>query len=296
MTSLRSHFVFNRSQRNGILLLVLFITGLLLVYYFYDFSEDDVLDVSSSEVIALQKELDSLRVAEAEARKPKKYLFNPNFITDFKAYTLGMSSEEFDRLQGFRSKDRWINSVADFKKVTGVSDSLLHEISPLFKFPEWVANPKPRSTNEWKKTSYNGFADKSHAQKIDLNLATQEQLQEVSGIGPALSKRIVLYRDKISGFTNDLQLHNVWGLDEGVVKNALELFTVKTSKPIEKINLNSASASDMATIPGISFDLAKKIWEFRKLRDRVNNFSELEKIESLSQVKLELIQLYLYIE
>ena len=62
------------------------------------------------------------------------------------------------------------------------------------------------------------------------------------------------------------------------------------------MNINKASASDIATIPGISFDLAKQIWEFRIVRERIENFSELEKIEGLSPIKLMLIQLYLQIE
>ena len=125
MKLIKSHLIFNRSQRGGILLLVLLITSLLLIYHFSDFSEDAILDITSSEVVRLQKEIDSLAHAEIEARKPKRYPFNPNFITDFKAYTLGISPEEFDRLKHFRSKDQWINSVADFQRVTKVSDSLL---------------------------------------------------------------------------------------------------------------------------------------------------------------------------
>lgn len=57
---------------------------------------------------------------------------------------LGMSLVEIDKLHRFRESDKWVNSKADFKKVTGVSDSLLAEISPYFKFPEWVTNPKPK--------------------------------------------------------------------------------------------------------------------------------------------------------
>ena len=97
MNSLKSHFVFNRSQRSGIFLLILLIVVLLLVNYFYDFTKPVLIDVNSSEVIALQKEIDSLRFAEIEARKPKRYPFNPNYMNDFKAYTLGISPEEVVR-------------------------------------------------------------------------------------------------------------------------------------------------------------------------------------------------------
>ncbi|UAB80140.1 helix-hairpin-helix domain-containing protein [Marixanthomonas sp. SCSIO 43207] len=291
MNSLKSHFAFNRSQRSGILLLSLFILILFGIYHFVDFSETSSFDTSSPEIVAIQQELESITKAELENKKPKIFPFNPNFITDYKAYTLGLSTEEYDRLKNFRSKDKWINSVVDFKRVTQVSDSVLAQISPYFKFPDWVTNPKP------KKKSFSNFtAEKPYAQKIDLNTATKEQLQRVSGIGEAYSDRIVKYRSKLGGFTDDVQLYNVYGLDTAVVKRALKQFTVKTPREIEKMNINTASASDIATIPSISFELAKKIWEFRKLRERLENITELQKLEGLSQSKLQLIQLYLYAE
>jgi len=109
----------------------------------------------------------------------------------------------------------------------------------------------------------------------------------------ALSKRIITYREKLGGFTKDSQLYNVYGLDVQVVQRALNEFTVKSPKKIIKMNINTISASDIATIPGISFELAKKIWEYRILNEQINSFSELEKIEGMTQRKLAGIQLYL---
>jgi len=249
-----------------------------------------MLDTSSEEVIKLTKELDSLRSIEIELRKPKKYPFNPNFITDFKGYTLGMSPEELDRLHKYRAGDKWINSIKDFKKVTKVSDSLLNEISPYFKFPDWIANPSTKKNKD--KTPQ----IKTYNEKKDLNTATETELQKIRGIGKTLSKRILRYRENLEGFTTDSQVYNVYGVNEKVVARILNEFTVKTPHLIIKMNLNTISASDIATIPGISFDLAKKIWEFRVLRGRVIDFSELGKIEGMTQRKLEGIQLYLAIE
>ncbi|MGY8933088.1 MAG: helix-hairpin-helix domain-containing protein [Flavobacteriales bacterium] len=291
MEKIKSHFVFNRSQRNGILFLIFFISGFLVISYYVDFSEENAMDMDSEEVIAIQRELDSLRTIDIASKKPKIFSFNPNFITDFKGYTLGMSAEEIDRLLAFRKENKWINSVEDFKQVTKVSDSLLNKISPYFKFPDWVNNPKS-------KTKYvkRGFKDKTFKQKVDLNIATHEQLEEVNGIGKAFSKRIVDYRNKLGGFTNDIQLYEVYGLNFQVTNSILKEFTVKTPKEIIKMNLNSISASDIATIPGISFDLAKRIWEYRILNERIKSFSELEHIEGLTKRKLQGIQLYLELE
>jgi len=204
---------------------------------------------------------------------------------------MGMSTEEIDRSLAFRKENKWINSVEDFKKVTKVSDSLLNKISPYFKFPDWVTNPK--SKNKYVKKR---FKEKKFTQKIDLNLATQDQLEAVNGIGKAFSKRIIDYRNKLGGFTNDIQLYQVYGLDFQVANSILKEFTLKTPKEIIKMNLNSISASDISTIPSISFDIAKKIWEFRILNEGIKSFSELENIEGLTKRKLQGIQLYLKLE
>src|SRR5690606_12561084 len=293
--NIKSHFTFNKQQRSGILLLLLLIITLLCIYWFVDFSEEDTFDVSSAEIVSIQSELDSLRLIEIENRKPKIYPFNPNFITDYKGYTLGMTNEEIDRLLQYRKEDKWINSTEDFKKVTGVSDSLLNEISPYFKFPDWVTNPKPRNNfNNYK--SEMGFSEKTFAQKIDLNKATEEEMQKVSGIGETLSKRIISYREKLGGFSSDIELNSVYGLNPDVVRRTLSMFTVKTPKIISKINVNTASASDISTIPGISFEMAKKIWEYRILREKITSIQELDKIEGITERKLQLIQLYLSVE
>ncbi|MCP4484175.1 MAG: helix-hairpin-helix domain-containing protein [Flavobacteriaceae bacterium] len=288
---MKSFFVFNSSQRNGILFLLLLVSGFAVISNYIDFTTENLLDTNSKEVLAVQKELDSIRTLLMESNQPKIYPFNPNFITDFKGYKLGMSSEEIDRLLDYRKQNKWINSKEDFQKVTKVSDSFLDQISSYFKFPDWISNPKPKYS-DWRK----GFKEKTFDQKIDLNIATQLQLEEINGIGKSFSKRIVDYRSKLVGFSDDIQLYEVYGLDYQVVKRVLNEFTVKTPKEIIKMNLNKISASDIATIPGISFELAKRIWEFRILNERIVDFMELKKIEGLTERKLQGIQLYLKLE
>lgn len=286
----KSHFRFTRNEQGGILLLSALIILLIYLNYFFSFNFQSSFDIDSPQVVVLQKELDSLREIELEKRKPKLYPFNPNFMTDYKAYTLGMKSEEYDKLKAFRNQGKWINSVSDFKKVTGVNQSWLDSISPYFKFPEWVTNPKKGA----KTNSYTN--EVSYAEKLDLNKATKEQLQMVNGIGEALSKRIIEYRSKLGGFTDDVQLYFVYGLDPFVVEKALNKFTVKTPKEIQKMNINRASASDIATLPGVSFALAKDIWEFVHLRNGIEDLDELTKIEGITIQKLQLIKLYLQAE
>jgi len=200
-----------------------------------------------------------------------------------------MSTDEIDRLLAYRSKGSWVNSSSEFQKITRVSDSLLNEIKPLFKFPEWVnSKPKKKSFNHKEKLSYD--------QKADINTATEVQLQVIYGIGNTLSKRIIDYRSSMGGFTDNVQLYQVYGLNDDVIDRLLNEFTVKTPHFINKMIANNVSASDLSTIPGISFELAKGIWEYRVLHDSISRFSELIKIEGMTERKLELIQLYLSLD
>jgi len=105
MKNLKSHFVFTQKQRNGIFLLVILILVFQCFYVFVSFSSEDI-SVDSKEIQLFQNEIDSLKLVEIEKRKPKIYPFNPNFITDYKGYTLGMTSEEINRLLKFRAQDQ----------------------------------------------------------------------------------------------------------------------------------------------------------------------------------------------
>ena len=145
-----------------------------------------------------------------------------------------------------KRKNKWINSVKDFKKVTKVSDSLLNKISPYFKFPDWISNSKPKK-NYLKK----GFKEKTFRQKVDLNITTQEQLEKVNGIGKVNSKNIIDYRNKLGGFSDDIQIYQLYGLDYQVINKVLNEFTVKTPKEIVKMNFNSISASDIAAAAAV---------------------------------------------
>lgn len=285
------HFKFSRKQRSGIYLLILIIICLQCLYFFVDFSEDET-PVNQKELDAFKQEIDSLRLVEINNQKPKIFPFNPNFISDYKGYTLGMSNEEIDRLLQFRKQNLWINSTKQFQSVTKVSDSLLNKMAPYFKFPDWVSQPKPRYNSN---TTINSNP-KSFNQKLDLNTATANQLQKIYGVGKKLSQRIIEYRNKFqNGFAADIELTEIWGLSPEVIDRIKKEFTVKTPRELKKINLNTATRDDLVTIPYIDYEIAHQIIEERTLREGFKSLNDLTKVEQFSASKLEIIKLYLHL-
>ena len=230
---MKSHFQFTKGQRNGILFLAVLIIILQCLYYFVDFNSPQV-NLDSPEITRFNKEVDSLRLVSLQNNQPKIYPFNPNYISDFRGYTLGMTNEEIDRLIEFRKSGKWINSVKQFQLVTQVSDSLLTEIAPYFKFPDWVSKtPQSSFTNRGINTP------RTFDQKYDLNTATAIQLQGVNGIGKVLSERIIRFRNSFDGgFISDVQLGDVYGLSSEVIERLINQFTVKTPRQVQKIALN----------------------------------------------------------
>ncbi|NRD24549.1 helix-hairpin-helix domain-containing protein [Winogradskyella litoriviva] len=295
---MKSHFQFSNQQRNGIFLLLAIIICLQCVYWFAPnsfFSSNDDIPLDTIEIEKFKAEVDSLRLVEIENKKPKIYPFNPNFITDYKGYTLGMTNEQIDRLHKFRATNQWVNSAKEFQKITKVSDSFLAVVSPYFKFPDWVTNPKPKF-QDYSNTYANSKTPKTYEQKIDLNIASASQLQKVYGVGEKLSERIIKYRSKFNGgFISDVQLTEVYGLSPEVVERIKNDFTVKTPRAIKTYNLNTASRDELVTIQYIDYEVAHHIIEERTLRDGFKSIEDLLKVEDFPIKKFDIIKLYLHL-
>lgn len=273
----------DKRQRSGILFLTLLIIIGIVALYFQNSASYSV--ASDVEELALRRKIDSLKQLKLAEVKDTIYPFNPNYITDYRGYTLGMKVEEIDKLHAFRESDKWINSAADFQEVTGVSDSLLAAISPYFKFPDWVTNPKPSSKKEWSK--------KTVAQKKDLNAATAEDLKTVDGVTQDLAQAIIQYRERYNGFAEDFQLYDVDGLPAEVVRAIRDGFTVKTKPEVKKLNVNTASASDLSVLPFMNYRLARDIVDYRNLHEGIDSIAQLKKIQGITPFTFDRIKLYL---
>lgn len=286
MKNLKSHFKFNKQERSGIFFLLLLIIGFQCLYFYF---RNHSLAVGNKSLVINETEgerVDSLLARAKQKDTLKTYPFNPNFISDYKGYTLGMSPEEIDRLHAFRAAGKFLSSAREFQEITKVSDSLLHAIQDNFKFPKWQRENQKRSKPF--------YAERKLAvPRKDLNRATAMQLRVVSGIGEKLSARIIKFRDRLGGFMDSSQLYDVYGLEKEVAEKAIELFEVKNPPAIQKININNATASELSKLIYIPYQLAENIVAYRNKNDAFHSFEELSKVDGFPTPKLHRIALYL---
>ena len=283
----KSFLTYSKSQRIGILLFFVIIILVQGIYFFYDFTAKETIDKEKSKWLALQSTADSLKLNNKNY-KPAIYPFNPNFITDFKGYKLGMSVEEIDRLLAYRAQNKFVNSAAEFQAVTKVSDSLLKAISPYFKFPDWVKNNK-KNSQEFAK---NDFLKPGKIIVLDINQATKEDLMKVYGIGDKISDRILEQKEKYGAFVSMEQMDDIWGLSPEVLEKLKSSFSVKSVTNCKKININNASVKELTQFPFFRYQLAKDIVVFRTMKGDIK-IEDLSKIKGFPLEKIKIIALYL---
>lgn len=285
-----SYFYFTKSQRNGLLVLLLLSVGLQITFYFIlknTSSEPEKLSTEAQQWLAFQEEINNQKTEQNSTElKP----FNPNFITEYKAHKLGLSTEELKKLHQFRAKDLWINSVAQFQEVTGVSDVVLAKISPYFKFPDWVTNSK---TANYIITYPSTKFSKEKIIPIDLNIATLEQLEKINGIGTTTALKIIDLRSKLGAFVSLEQLKFIYGIQEYALEDAQRKLCIKNPQTILKIDINNASIDELKMFPYFNYSIAKQIVKYRSMNGDLHSKADLQQIPNFPIEKIDIISVYL---
>lgn len=93
-------------------------------------------------------------------------------------------------------------SLADLDRVEGIGPGLLRRLEPFLLSP-------PRNPNA--------------PDRLDLNSATQEELERLPGVGPARARAILAYRDRDGPFAEPMDLDRVPGIGPGLARRLAAL-------------------------------------------------------------------------
>ena len=287
---------FSKGHYFGIVILICSIGLLqLFIYWFNNQKDTTSLDLTPEEKnwLLAQNEIDSLKEA-AQENSNKIYPFNPNFISDYKGYKLGMSETQIDKLHQFRKQNKYVNSNAEFQKLTGVSNEWMKQYAIYFKFPDWVTNGTSKNYQSKFVSTYKKF-DKKESKIVvqDLNTANQVELEKVYMIGEKLALKIISEREKFGNFASMEQLGFIWGISPEAIADLNKKFQIKSSGNLKKININTFTIKELQQFPYFNYTIAKNIVTFRSMNGDFKSSEDLTNVKQFPLEKLKIIALYL---
>ena len=121
---------------------------------------------------------------------------------------------------------------------------------------------------------------KNAIKKSDLNRADSASLCAIYGIGKTLSHRILEYRQRLGGFVNFDQLHEIYGLNNYVIDEIKKKFFIDSAE-IQKIDINFASGKILSKHPYMDYHTVGRVLKFREMKGGWDNIAEMKKDEIL---------------
>ncbi len=301
----KDYFTFSRSERRGILVLIIVILILIITPIFIK----SYVTIQSLDNSQIKAKVDSF-FASISSNQPEfvehtprpieelegvhfnaveYFSFDPNTAKVDELVQLGLSVKQAQVIDRYRSKGGIFRNPDDFSKIFVIDSNLFNKLKP------WI-NINPNFTNK----SSKAFSDSIHNVKmnpiiVELNTADTLELINVRGIGKSFARRIIAYRDLLGGFVNIKQLKEVYGMRTELLSEINKSLKVDSTL-IKTINLNLVSFEDIKKHPYITEYQAKAIIYYRSKVGVIKNLSELVSNKILPNEKLERLKKYLVLQ
>jgi DNA uptake protein ComE-like DNA-binding protein len=237
------------------------------------------------------KIFDSLKYTPTKKFEKKKKVYNaPPSKFDPNSYT----SKEWMYL-GLTEKQA--NAVLKFGKYGFYSNE---QLAKVFVIPKEVFRliqdstfyPDKNHFFENKITFTKEKEVKSKIVLIEINQATEDELQLIKGIGPFFAKNIIKQREKLGGFTSKQQLLEVWQFTPEKLTEIESSIQVNPSY-LKKININLATVEELKNHPYIRWNIANSIVKMRLQKGNFNSINDLLESKLITIEIFEKIKPYL---
>ena len=275
---LKQYFVFSKSERNGIYVLLLLIALALFAPKVYrlinppqptDFSLTTLVAVQpNGPVFASDSTLQTIEQPQAEL-----FVFNPNTADSLTLVSLGFTPKTARSIVNYRSKGGKFKKPEDLYRIFNVDS---HFISTLLPYVQLDAEEEYQS--QFKPNQY-AAKEKKVFVPVELNTADSLQLVGLYGIGPKMASKIIDYRNRLGGFFRVEQLTEIWGIDEFLLEELNGKIYVDLSK-VKYLPINSITYDELKLNPYLRFKTASAIINYRK------HHGAFKRVEDLKQVIL----------
>lgn len=297
-------FEFTQTEKRGLLVLAILTLILITVPSIYSYLPNEYVPSHSLTLLNATHSFPSLDEERIYSNKvmykksSKKdgvhgvtyFSFNPNKLPRADWKKLGLSDKQIDVIYKYENKGGQFRKKEDVQKIYVINDKLYQALAPYIRIPEKSMPTKLEPTYDRKETS--SKANKATISAIHINTTDSIQLQQIRGIGPVLSARIIKFRDLLGGFHHADQLKDVYGLSPEVREELLK-YVVIDMQYVKKIAINTVTKEELQRHPYIRSKQAQLIINYRNQHGPFLDSKSLENLTGLDTEFLRKIAPYL---
>jgi DNA uptake protein ComE-like DNA-binding protein len=217
----------------------------------------------------------SFQSVKRDGRSIHPFVFNPNELDSLGWLKLGLSPRQVKSIMNYRNKGGQFRDKNDVKKMYAIS------AEEYLKLESYINIPKKEyhyTKKEYKKIN------------ININTADTAEWNKLYGIGPVLAYRIVNYRNRFSGFISKDQLLDV--IPDSTYHKIKDQLTVHPNQ-IKGIAINEITFQDLSKHPYFGESNALKVIKIRKANGRIDQWNQIDSLQTITDSTKKLIKPYL---
>ncbi len=211
---------------------------------------------------------------------------DPNTVDSTTLQQLGLGPGLRRRWQKYRAAGGSFIKASDIGKLYGMHDSITQRILPYFAEPQAQTGAVADARSKY------SARQKPPPAILEVNKATEEEIEALPGIGAFSARRIMDYRGRLGGFISVAQIGETPGLVDSIFGKVAPFLRVDSSK-VFKREINRATKPEELRHPYLNYDAAKRVLAYRKQHGPFRSPADLAKMQSLKPNEVKLMLPYL---
>ena len=284
------------SRRNKQGLVSLLIVGLVIAYIpriVSSFSEVTKPIITAKEAVVLHnkfvQEEKQLFQDKKEKKKKTRYKvppvkFDPNVYSIEDWLNLGLSRRQADVVIKFAAHG--LSSNKQLKKIFVIPEELYFLIKDSTVYP--VSKPSSLS-------SETDFSKRYEPTVVDINTATQLELEALPEIGPFYAGKIIEYRIELGGYNKASQLMELWKFDVHKFHKVKDYISIGEGVKAQ-LNINEATLNELKAHPYIDYSVANSIVKLRIQRGAFNTIEDVLESKLIDYPLFDNLKYYIKVE
>ena len=219
--------------------------------------------------------------ADRPVRSPAKppgelFFFDPNSISADGWARLGLREKTIRTILNYRNKGGRFRKPEDLSRIYGLFPDEYARLAPYIRIAVSTDSSVSRSEGS---RPFSPAVPRYTV--IDINRADTAGFIQLPGIGPALARRIIGFREKLGGFYSPDQVAETYGLPDSTFR-LIRPFLKLEEVSLRKVLLNSATLDELKAHPYIRYQLARAITAYREQHGPFRSLEDLKQIALVS--------------